>query len=164
MVCTVLDFSEPNRTAKTKFGTGTEPNRPKIFWNRTEPNRQNNFWNRNRTEPNRQQNFETEIGPNRQKINILAQKSIFSPFLCRKSPKICSLTELNGNYQIHFWNRNRTEPSKNFLEPNRTEPPKNYLEPEPNRTAKKICGTARTEPPVRFATVRFGSKPDRAHH
>jgi hypothetical protein len=34
VVCTVLDFSELNRTVKKVSGTGTELNRQKYFWNR----------------------------------------------------------------------------------------------------------------------------------
>jgi hypothetical protein len=80
---------------------------------------------------------------------------------------------VDGPYQWcarFLTSRNRTEPPKNFPEPepNRTVGKFSGTEPNriakkssgtgPNRTVKKISGTARTEP------VRFGSKPDRAHH
>jgi hypothetical protein len=77
-MCTVLDFSEPNRTAKKN-------------WNRTVEKI-------------------SRAEPNRQKVNILAQKSIFFPFCAEKVQK-----------------------SENFLEPEPIRTAKKLLEPrEPN--------------------------------
>ncbi len=56
---------------------GAGPNRQKQIWNRTEPN-----------QIKQSKKFETRIGSNHQTINILAQKSIFSPFLAEKSSKM----------------------------------------------------------------------------
>ena len=171
MVCTVLDFSEPNRTAKKNFGTGTEPNRRKNFQNRTEPNRQKNFWNRNRTEPSKNFLEPNRTEPSKKILNwnrteppksqyFSSEIDIFS-ILCRKSPKICSRTEPNR------------EPSDSFLEPEPNRTVEKFSGTEPNRTAKKFSGTGtepnrqknfwnranRTAGSVRNGSVRFKTGP-----